>query len=84
MSPGRSHVSHVSPARDAGSRSHSRGSKPALVIPRAKVTPSRGHTNNGYNSDTDDRFSQETQVRKKRISKNNSKTIYCSEEQSSV
>ena len=70
VSPGRSHashVSHVSPARDAGARSHSRGSKPALVIPRAKVTPSRGHTNNGYNSDTDDRFSQETQVRKTRI-----------------
>ena len=67
VSPGRSHASHVSPGRDAGARSHSRGSKPALVIPRAKVTPSRGHTNNGYNSDTDDRFSQETQVRKTRI-----------------
>ena len=64
VSPGRSHVSHVSPAREAGARSHSRASKPALVIPRAKVTPSRGYTNNGYHSDTDDRFSQETQVRK--------------------
>jgi len=61
VSPGRSHVSHVSPAREAGARSHSRASKPALVIPRAKVTPSRGYTNNGYHSDTDDRFSQETQ-----------------------
>ena len=84
MSPGRSHVSHVSPAREAGARSHSRASKPALVIPRAKVTPSRGYTNNGYHSDTDDRFSQETQVRKKWNNSKNNVTIYCSEEQSSV
>jgi len=55
-----SRSSHVSPSRGShvsvGSRSHSRGSKPALVIPRAKVTPSRGYSNNGYHSD-DDRFS---------------------------
>ena len=61
-----SRSTHVSPARGshvsgAGSRSHSRGSKPALVIPRAKVTPSRGqgYSNNGYHSDTDDRFSSQ-------------------------
>ena len=59
VSPSRSHASHVSPARG----SQSRGSKPSLVIPRAKVTPSRGYTNTGYHSDTDnDRFSHETQV----------------------
>lgn len=50
--------SHVSPSRGShvSTGSHSRASKPALVIPRAKVTPSRGYTNNGYHSD-DDRFS---------------------------
>ena len=49
--------SHVSPSR-ASSRpaSHSRASKAALVIPRAKVTPSRGYNNTGYHSD-EDRFS---------------------------
>ena len=83
MSPGRSHVSHVSPAREAGARSHSRGSKPALVIPRAKVTPSRGYTNTGYHSDTDDRFSQETQVRKTWIL-GTMITLVCLEEQSNV
>ena len=36
--------------------SHSRASKAALVIPRAKVTPSRGYNNSGYHSD-EDRFS---------------------------
>ena len=56
----RSGGSHtVSPSR-AGSRpaSHSRASKAAaLVIPRAKVTPSRGYNSNtGYHSD-EDRFS---------------------------
>ena len=60
---------HVSPSRGShvstGSRSHSRGSKPALVIPRAKVTPSRGYTNNGYHSD-DDRFSSPMEVRSKK------------------
>ena len=54
MSPSRG--SHVSTG------SHSRASKPALVIPRAKVTPSRGYTNNGYHSD-DDRFSSPVEVR---------------------
>ena len=51
--------SHVSPSR-ASSRpaSHSRASKAALVIPRAKVTPSRGYNNSGYHSD-EDRFSSQ-------------------------
>ena len=44
--------------------------KPSLVIPRAKVTPSRsnqGYSNNGYNSD-DDRLSSEQPERNRAIS----------------
>ena len=47
----------MSPSRTSSRpASHSRASKAALVIPRAKVTPSRGYNNSGYHSD-EDRFS---------------------------
>jgi hypothetical protein len=57
-------------ASRASSAAGRQGGKPNLVIPRAKVTPSRsnnGYNNNGYNSD-DDRLSSEQPERNRAIS----------------